>query len=366
MTQGPDQNQKPEREWGKLSPAISSPTADSLLSARRKESIVPTEAPAPGAETPWTSSIPAVASHRADALEEHGQSAEQETTASLPAEASTAEAPTTGGSDPAPQPLAASIATAEEASVRAEARETAVEDRPRWLAARTALIALAVPLLTLLTAVRLIATHGFLWAEYHRPGFPADSYGFDTQERLRLGSYGLDYILNFAPHTYLSEIETGGATAFLASEVEHMTDVKRVMLIALTAGALLFIAALCASRSLRTRAPGAIRKSLFTGSWLTLGILVALLVIGLLGWEPLFTAFHQLFFPQGNWQFRMSDTLIRLYPPQFWVDAALAIAILTLLFSLVLMMLTWPTQARKQRALARRAQRQELQRKLSQ
>lgn len=361
MTQGPDQNQKPEREWGKLSPAISSPTADSLLSARRKESIVPTEAPAPGAETPWTSSMPAVASHRADALEEPGHAAEQETTAALPAEAST-----TGGSDPAPQPLAASVTTAEEANVRAEARETAVEDRPRWLAARTALIALAVPLLTLLTAVRLIATHGFLWAEYHRPGFPADSYGFDTQERLRLGSYGLDYILNFAPHTYLSEIETGGATAFLASEVEHMTDVKRVMLIALTAGALLFIAALFASRSLRTRAPGAIRKSLFTGSWLTLGVLVALLVIGLLGWEPLFTAFHQLFFPQGNWQFRMSDTLIRLYPPQFWVDAALAIATLTLIFSLVLMMITWPTQARKQRALARRAQRQDLQRKLSQ
>lgn len=361
MTQGPDQNQKPEREWGKLSPAISSPTADSLLSARRKESIVPTEAPAPGAETPWTSSMPAVASHRADALEEPGQAAEQETTAALPAETSTA-----GGSNPAPQPLAASVTTAEEANVRAEARETAVEDRPRWLAARTALIALAVPLLTLLTAVRLIATHGFLWAEYHRPGFPADSYGFDTQERLRLGSYGLDYILNFAPHTYLSEIETGGATAFLASEVEHMTDVKRVMLIALTAGALLFIAALFASRSLRTRAPGAIRKSLFTGSWLTLGVLVALLVIGFLGWEPLFTAFHQLFFPQGNWQFRMSDTLIRLYPPQFWVDAALAIATLTLIFSLVLMMITWPTQARKQRALARRAQRQDLQRKLSQ
>lgn len=361
MTQGPDQNQKPEREWGKLSPAISSPTADSLLSARRKESIVPTEAPAPGAETPWTSSMPAVASHRADALEEPGQAAKQETTAALPAEAST-----TGGSDPAPQPLAASVTTAEEANVRAEARETAVEDRPRWLAARTALIALAVPLLTLLTAVRLIATHGFLWAEYHRPGFPADSYGFDTQERLRLGSYGLDYILNFAPHTYLSEIETGGATAFLTSEVEHMTDVKRVMLIALTAGALLFIAALFASRSLRTRAPGAIRKSLFAGSWLTLGVLVALLVIGLLGWEPLFTAFHQLFFPQGNWQFRMSDTLIRLYPPQFWVDAALAIATLTLIFSLVLMMITWPTQARKQRALARRAQRQDLQRKLSQ
>lgn len=364
MTQGPDQNQKPAREWGKLSPAISSPTADSLLSARRKESGVPTEAPSPDVVTPWTSSMPAVASHRADALEEHGQPAQQETSAALPAEASTTEAPTAGG--PAPQPLAAPVAATEEASVRVEARETAVEDRPRWLAARTALIALAVPLLTLLAAVRLVATHGFLWAEYHRPGFPADSYGFDIQERLRLGSYGLDYILNFAPHTYLSEIETGGATAFLASEVEHMTDVKRVMLIALTAGALLFIAALFASRSLRTRAPGAIRKSLFTGSWLTLGVLIALLVIGLLGWEPLFTAFHQFFFPQGNWQFRMSDTLIRLYPPQFWVDAALAIAGLTLLFSLVLMILTWPTKARKQLALARSAQRQELQRKLSQ
>lgn len=311
--------------------------------------------------------MPAVASRRADAADQPKQAlvAEQPAQQETPA-ATHAEELTSDSSDPAPQPVAAHAPAAEEASVRAEARESAVEDRPRWLAARTAAIALAVPLLTLLAAVRLVATHGFLWAEYHRPGFPADTYGFDTQERLRLGSYGLDYILNFAPHTYLSEVTTGGSAAFLATEVEHMTDVKRVMLVALTAGVLLFLTALLASRSLRTRAPGAIRKSLFTGSWLTLGILIALAAIGLLGWEPLFTGFHQLFFPQGNWQFRMSDTLIRLYPPQFWVDAAITIAALTLLFSLVLMVLTWPTKARKQKALARRAQRQELQRKLSQ
>ena len=68
----------------------------------------------------------------------------------------------------------------------------------------------------------------FLWLEYRRPGFPEDSYGFDLAERMRLGSYGLDYVTNLAPEDYLAKATTGPANtpAFLQSEIQHMHDVN--------------------------------------------------------------------------------------------------------------------------------------------
>ncbi|MDO4898313.1 MAG: TIGR01906 family membrane protein [Rothia sp. (in: high G+C Gram-positive bacteria)] len=362
MTKQPQNAQDTDREWDKLSPAISSPTADSLLSARRQESSAQAGNPANSTASPWDTPEPAPTDAAATTSQTQGRDGEEAEETQAAEEQREAETHQEQGVTQSEKSI---LDVEDEASERAEAREAAVEDRPRWLGFRRLLITLTVPLVTLMVAVRLAATNAFLWFEYHRPGFPADTYGFDTQERLRLGSYGLDYIFNFAPHTYLADIQTGGATAFLASEVEHMTDVKRVMLVSLACTALLLLTALVASKSLRMRAPGAIRSSLFNGAWLTLALIVALGIIGLVGWEPLFTAFHQLFFPQGNWQFRMSDTLIRLYPPQFWVDAALLVATATVLLTLTLLALTWPTSYRKQLALKRRAERLELKKLLS-
>lgn len=334
MAQQPDQNQ----EWKKLSPAVTPPKADSLLSARRAERGIQTPAPT------------------AHEVGDTSPSAEQ-TGADVPFEATPWTAPLAAVAAPE---VSASAPEATPAAERAEAREVAVDDKPRLLGLRRAIIALAVPVLTIMLAVRAVASPAFLWLEYHRPGFPADSYGFDTQERLRLGSYGLDYILNFAPHTYLADITTGGKAAFLASEVEHMTDVKRVMLISMTFALIMLVLALLSARTLRLRAPGVLRSSLFTGAWLTLALLIGLGVAGAIGWEAFFTTFHEVFFPQGNWQFRMSDTLIRLYPPQFWVDAAATAGALTLFITVAVLAMTWPTRYRKQLALKRRAERQEL------
>lgn len=219
--------------------------------------------------------------------------------------------------------------------------------KPRLLWLRRSILALAVPLVTIMLAVRTVASPFFLWAEYHRPGFPADSYGFDTSERLRLGSYGLDYILNLAPDSYLAQIESQGQRAFLASEVSHMTDVKLLIIWSSSLTALVLVLALLSAWRLPSRVPGAIRSSLFAGSLLTLLLLLGLGVSALLGWEGFFTNFHQVLFPQGNWTFRASDTLIRLYPPQFWLDAAASAGTLILFFTLLLLVLTRPRRTKK-------------------
>ena len=215
-------------------------------------------------------------------------------------------------------------------------------------------------------AIRAVASAPFLWIEYHRPGFPEDIYGYDLIERMRLGSYGLDYINNFAPPEYLARVTTGPYRifAFTEAEVNHMHDVKWVLLIATVAVLALFLMTLISSISLRERAPGVIRRSLFAGTWITLGLILILGTVGALGWEWLFTTFHRVFFPQGNWEFSVDSSLIRLYPPQFWIDAAIAVAVLVLLQLIILLLTTWPTTYRKLKAERRRNERHELRLKL--
>lgn len=88
-------------------------------------------------------------------------------------------------------------------------------------------------------------------------------------------------------------------------------------------------------------------------------------VVGAFGWEWLFTTFHQVFFPQGNWEFSVRSSLIRLYPPQFWIDAAIAVAVLVAAQITLLLVTTWPTKYRKLKAERRRQERQELRVKLA-
>lgn len=254
----------------------------------------------------------------------------------------------------------------EQALRRTALRRDALADEPRLPRLQQVFLVLVLPLALLAAAVRAVATPLFLWAEYHRPGFPADSYGFSTDERTVFGSYGLDYVMNWAPPGFLGGLrDVDGAQLFLGSEVAHMTDVKIVLQSALAVVAVLALLGIVSCLYLRAKAPGAASGALFFGSWLTVALLVALAVAAVLGWQQFFALFHSLFFADGSWTFRASDTLIRLYPTQFWVDAAIAVAGLALLGALAVMIATWPTAFRRHRALDRVRRRQELKRRLA-
>ena len=254
----------------------------------------------------------------------------------------------------------------DDARRRAALRRQAVADEPRLPRLQQVFLALVLPLVLLALAVRAVATPLFLWLEYHRPGFPADPQGLTTDERMVFGSYGLDYVLNWAPPGFLGGLEDAdGAQLFLSSEVAHMTDVKIVLQVALTAVLVLGLLGVLSALYLRSRAPGAASGALFFGSWLTVVLLVLLAVAAVLGWQQFFALFHSLFFAEGTWTFRATDTLIRLYPTQFWMDAAIAVGVLALLGALAVMAATWPTAFRRHRALDRVRRRQELKRRLA-
>ncbi|GAA1337465.1 hypothetical protein GCM10009594_04140 [Kocuria palustris] len=215
------------------------------------------------------------------------------------------------------------------------------------------LVALAVPLSLLVVSIRLVATPLFLWIEYHRPGFPEDPYGFQAEDRMILGSHGMDYVLNWAPGPFLGEVRTSsGRPWFTPEEVSHMTDVKWVLQIGLWAGAVVVLAALVLGL-LRRRDRDGLLTSVAVGGWLTVIAAAALAVGAALGWQQFFAGFHSLFFSDGTWTFSNADTLIRLYPTQFWMDAAGTIAVITVCGSVLAAVLA--QRARSGRPGRRRA-----------
>ena len=215
------------------------------------------------------------------------------------------------------------------------------------------MIAIFLPVLVLVAAIRLVASPVFLWLSYNRPGFPSDTFGFDDADRLVYGSYGLDYLFNAANSRYLAELAPGGEELFTADEVSHMTDVKFVMMWAVLAAAVLLVITLIFGLFLRSWRPGGFVRGLFAGVWVTLGVIIAAVVLAVLNWQVFFEEFHRLFFADGTWTFSEDSTLIRLYPEQFWLDAGIGAAALVLLISLVLLIATWPTRRRRARRAAR-------------
>lgn len=238
----------------------------------------------------------------------------------------------------------------DEASARAKARDRAVVGSPVAAAIMQVVLAILAPLVILIGVIRLIASPIFLWFQYHRPGFAADQFGMDTEQRMTYGSYGLDYLFNFAPQNYLADLTfANGNPVFTEAEVSHMADVKQVMFITNIAGLVAAVVCIVLMILLYRMRKGAIARSVFSGAvWFTVAMII-LAIVAAFGWEAFFAGFHQIFFADGTWTFSTTDTLIRLYPGQFWVDAAAWIAGLTLAIMVTIMVCTAPTGRRRHR-----------------
>ena len=227
-------------------------------------------------------------------------------------------------------------------------REQAAKAKPVLPRVMQVLLAVFYPIILLVLAVRAVTSPLFLWVEYNRPGFPGDGYGFSTDDRMTYGSYAVDYLSNWSGPRYLGGlVDQTGERLFKDGEVSHMADVKTVILSTFGAGTLLILLAVIAVIYLARRHKGGVRRGLFAGSIVTLAIIIGLGTLAFLGWEQFFTDFHRIFFANGTWTFSLQDTLIRLFPGQFWVDAGIVIGGLVLLASLITLVLTWPTRRRR-------------------
>ena len=214
-------------------------------------------------------------------------------------------------------------------------------------------LTLAVPFILVMGNSRLLLSYQFLEFEYQRAGFPNDFYGFTTADRLEYGPSALDYLFNGEPIDFLTNmrlpgekcwqlaVDTGDCALFSDRELHHMQDVKQFTGIAfglaLPSAAIAFGILALVWRSGQGSAD--IVAGTRRGSTLTLALIVTMAVLALTAWDGAFDRFHEIFFAEGTWRFPFSDTLIRLYPEQLFVDASLAIACLAALGALLILIL---------------------------
>ena len=124
------------------------------------------------------------------------------------------------------------------------------------------------------------------------------------------------------------------------AERSHMRDVAhlvRALWIALVIAIGLVIASLVALR----REP---RRAGIVMLWTSGAVGIAAIAAGgffALDFDQAFLAFHELFFPQGNFLFGPDSNLLRLFPEGFWFESALVAGLLIVLSCAAITLAGW-------------------------
>ncbi len=192
---------------------------------------------------------------------------------------------------------------------------------------------LLVPLITVPGVVRLLATDQYLAFEYGKSDFPKDIFGFDQNQRFSHASDNLRYIVETRPPAFLADQKHGNTQLYNPREVSHMQDVQNVFQGVWNlweASLVLFIICVLALTLVEGRRK-LIATGLKTGGLVTIGLFAFIGISAAVAWQTWFVLFHRFFFVAGSWLFNYSDTLIRLFPQQFWFDSAVTVSSLSLL-----------------------------------
>ena len=205
--------------------------------------------------------------------------------------------------------------------------------QPGWLTAARITLQVLIPVVLVLTSVRMLMTTTFVRFNYSLPGFPEDRYGFTEEDRLRHAPIALEYLRNDAGINFLGDQRfEDGSPVYNARELGHMEDVKKVTRAALSVWRIGGFAALALSLALWRVAGSQILWEAWQGGAKLSALIMVVLLVGLIAaFSVLFVGFHEVFFDPDTWTFLFSDTLIRLFPQRFWEVAFGTVAVATLL-----------------------------------
>jgi integral membrane protein (TIGR01906 family) len=204
------------------------------------------------------------------------------------------------------------------------------------------MLVLCIPPLLLLSPLYLLATNAFVRYEYSKPDFPpAVLYG--PAERLTLAEATVYYLRSGAGPDYLWELSSQGQDVYNPREVQHLVDVKVVMRGAFWLHGVCAVLCIAAVVSLWRRRQGrsSVWRAVNQGCVLLLILLVVVGVLALTNFDVFFVLFHRLFFHGDTWLFAYSDTLIQLFPVQFWMDATAGLAVPAVAAGILLGMITY-------------------------
>jgi integral membrane protein (TIGR01906 family) len=199
------------------------------------------------------------------------------------------------------------------------------------------LLIIAVPIFIIISSIRILVNPLYPQFEYNTPNFPADPYGFTKADRLMYAGISLDYLLNNSDITFFDQYKLAdGSPMYNERELSHMQDVKTLIQNAFLAWGIIGIGlVLIGVISRQTKQLRPYFSALSSGGWTTLVIIGLILVGVVVSFNGLFTDFHRIFFTGDTWLFYYSDTLIRLFPMQFWQDAFIWMGVFAIIQALI-------------------------------
>jgi integral membrane protein (TIGR01906 family) len=193
---------------------------------------------------------------------------------------------------------------------------------PIVIALATAIVIVTVVILPFLTPQ---------WIGFEQGRAQAEAWTGYTTEQLRTATDAIVGDLVFGGD-YAVAID--GQPVLDARERSHMVDVRSVFrglwILATISVVVLVVAARRADRAVTWRAVRGGAIGLAVGT-------VALGVVGLVAFDQLFEAFHEIFFPAGSFLFDpRADKLVQLFPFDFWQETALVVGAAIIVVSLVI------------------------------
>ena len=126
---------------------------------------------------------------------------------------------------------------------------------------------------------------------------------------------------------------------YTVQEISHLKDVQKVMGgIDYVFYGLLLLLTLIVTYYRRDKSE---LRALFRYAGIaTILFLIVFLLVHFLHFEWLFTQFHHIFFPQGNWIFPSESYLIQTFPLHFFIGISSRIFVLTLILGIIFILLS--------------------------
>lgn len=135
--------------------------------------------------------------------------------------------------------------------------------------------------------------------------------------------------------TDVVDLNVLGLSGFTEDEICHLTDVRVIM------GPALLLTFILAPLIMGSIAYGRntifVRSSLFIAGFSSIIIPILILVFVVTLFEPTFVLFHEIFFPQGNWEFYSGTLIISTFPQAFWQSAGVLWMVLFILNGLIML-----------------------------
>jgi len=209
---------------------------------------------------------------------------------------------------------------------------------------------LLIPIVIIATVVSLLVTDQYLAFEYSKSSFPPGSLGLTEQQRFILASTNIHYVRAHLPSDEISKQTLNGMPVYTSREVSHMADVRGVFQSVFQVWQFTTILLLLMGFTFwQKKEKLALSSAIQSGGLLTSGFILSIGLLAVFAWQFWFNTFHLLFFKPGSWLFAYSDTLIRLFPVEFWFDTTLTISGLSLMGGLIIALIGWRWQIAIQR-----------------